>query len=496
MGETSDKENEQNEKERKKEMAEFRKIAKQLKAKDAQTKLGAIAKCGENAESLRRGECFVPLLQLCVAKKKNAAIVAAAVGCAAEKKKNRVPGGKLFTDLLSHENPDIVGGAMGAYALVACARAGRVEEVRRPAPGPRLRGPGLLLDVDASGGAAKASAPAPRRSSGRRVPRARALRLRRRRLRRPRGPCLAILDAVTATAGSGGGDAARRRGGADAVVTLAKRLAETSDAAAGPPRELLHCLNIVERLLVAIAARSRRRPTRRAPGGGGAAAAPGPAPAPAPGGDAAAEAPTPSVFLSCDKTTGALYGALKFFGDASAEAVPEGLGDCVALVCKCLDRSVDAFKEDAYRRLTASPEAAVPATLLKVLVAPGAGEMRFSVEKALHKMAAYRGGATLLLEDAEGGATLPPPAEGDDAPRTATPRLDAAAIAAALAVDDADGKYRAIRFAAKLSDRRENALILTPVVAPLLAVVEAWAADAQPAPWPTGISNEAGAALA
>ncbi|KAK7248595.1 spectrin binding protein [Aureococcus anophagefferens] len=439
MGETSDKENEQNEKERKKEMAEFRKIAKQLKAKDAQTKLGAIAKCGENAESLRRGECFVPLLQLCVAKKKNAAIVAAAVGCvrassgdggtgepgddgevsppshaharllleAAEKKKNRVPGGKLFTDLLSHENPDIVGGARRVRARRVRAGAGRVEEVRRPA--------------------------------------AAATRCRRRRRR-------------------------------DAVVTLAKRLAETSDAAAGPPRELLHCLNIVERLLVAIAAAEPPPPTtaplrrRRCRGRAGPRAGAG-------AGRRRGRRGADAVRLpELRQDDGRALRALKFFGDAAGRAVPEGLGDCVALVCKCLDRSVDAFKEDAYRRLTASPEAAVPATLLKVLAAPGrAGEMRFS--------------------DAEGGATLPPPAEGDDAPRTATPRDGALAIAAALAVDDADGKYRAIRFAAKLSDRRENALILTPVVAPLLAVVEAWAADAR-APWPTGISNEAGAALA
>ncbi|KAH8069426.1 hydroxyacylglutathione hydrolase [Aureococcus anophagefferens] len=473
MGETSDKENEQNEKERKKEMAEFRKIAKQLKAKDAQTKLGAIAKCGENAESLRRGECFVPLLQLCVAKKKNAAIVAAAVGCvrgflaataepgeagddgevsppshaharllleAAEKKKNRVPGGKLFTDLLSHENPDIVGGATGAYrALVACARA----------PDASKKFAAQLL-----------------------------------------GPACEAL----AFCSTGGGDALLAvDGGADAVVTLAKRLAETSDAAAGPPKELLHCLNIVERLLVAIAAEPPP-PTTAPPDGGGAAAA-GPAPAPAPGGGAAAEAPTPSVFLSCDKTTGALYGALKFFGDASAEAVPEGLGDCVALVCKCLDRSVDAFKEDAYRRLTASPEAAVPATLLKVLVAPARRDA------LLRREGAPQDGRLPRRRDPaprgrRGRRDAPAAGGGRRRAANGAPRLDAAAIAAALAVDDADGKYRAIRFAAKLSDRRENALILTPVVAPLLAVVEAWAADAQPAPWPTGISNEAGAALA
>ena len=132
MGDAEDKENnEQNEKAlEKKKLAEWRKMAKQLKAKDAQTKLAAIAKCGDNVESLSRGECLVPLLQLCVAKKKNAPIVTAAVGVvrgflrktadgdhaharvtfeAAEKKKNRLPGGKLFTDLLGHESLEIVG---------------------------------------------------------------------------------------------------------------------------------------------------------------------------------------------------------------------------------------------------------------------------------------------------------------------------------------------------------------------------------------------------
>ena len=81
MGDAEKENSEQNEKDEKKKMAEFRKLAKQLKAKDAQTKLGAIARCGDNGgESLSRGECFVPLLQLCVAKKKNAPIVTAAVG--------------------------------------------------------------------------------------------------------------------------------------------------------------------------------------------------------------------------------------------------------------------------------------------------------------------------------------------------------------------------------------------------------------------------------
>ena len=56
MGDAEDKENsEHNAKAlEKKKLAEWRKMAKQLKAKDAQTKLAAIAKCGDTVESLSR----------------------------------------------------------------------------------------------------------------------------------------------------------------------------------------------------------------------------------------------------------------------------------------------------------------------------------------------------------------------------------------------------------------------------------------------------------
>ena len=102
-----------------------------------------------------RGDCLVPLLQQCVFKKTkkgdNADVVQAALSCArafleavpesqpdeeegaatpeppralllfeaAEKKKNKLSGGKLFADLLAHENGEIV---VDAAACGHCSR--------------------------------------------------------------------------------------------------------------------------------------------------------------------------------------------------------------------------------------------------------------------------------------------------------------------------------------------------------------------------------------
>ena len=113
-----------------------RKLAKALKGKKPEPKLEAIERLREDAAFLAKGDCLVPLLQQCVFKKTkkgdNADVVQAALSCAreflekvpdeeapeppralllfeaAEKKKNKLSGGKLFADLLAHENGAIV----------------------------------------------------------------------------------------------------------------------------------------------------------------------------------------------------------------------------------------------------------------------------------------------------------------------------------------------------------------------------------------------------
>ena len=101
--------------------ADARKLAKALKGKKPDPKIEAIGRCLEDDAFLARGECFVPLLQQCVFKKTkkgdNSDVVQAALSCAraflekvseeenaenrclllfeaAEKKKNKLSGGK------------------------------------------------------------------------------------------------------------------------------------------------------------------------------------------------------------------------------------------------------------------------------------------------------------------------------------------------------------------------------------------------------------------
>ena len=125
--------------------AESRKLAKALKGKKPEPKIEAIGRLREDDAFLAKGDCLVPLLQQCVFKKTkkgdNADVVQAALSCArafleavpesqpdgeegaaatpepprslllfeaAEKKKNKLSGGKLFADLLAHENGGIV----------------------------------------------------------------------------------------------------------------------------------------------------------------------------------------------------------------------------------------------------------------------------------------------------------------------------------------------------------------------------------------------------
>ena len=113
-----------------------RKLAKALKGKKPEPKIEAIERLREDAAFLAKGDCLVPLLQQCVFKKTkkgdNSDVVQAALSCArafleavpdeeapeppralllfeaAEKKKNKLSGGKLFADLLAHENGGIV----------------------------------------------------------------------------------------------------------------------------------------------------------------------------------------------------------------------------------------------------------------------------------------------------------------------------------------------------------------------------------------------------
>ena len=134
--------------------AESRKLAKALKGKKPEPKLEAISRLREDDAFLARGDCLVPLLQQCVFKKTkkgdNSDIVASALSCArafleavpavpdeeegaatpeppranllfeaAEKKKNKLSGGKLFADLLAHENGAIVVDAAACLRTVS-----------------------------------------------------------------------------------------------------------------------------------------------------------------------------------------------------------------------------------------------------------------------------------------------------------------------------------------------------------------------------------------
>ena len=136
---------------RKQKEADWRKTAKQLKAKDVTTKLAAIEKCrgdDSNYEPLLEGDCLGPLMQLLVAKKKNTPIVEAAVAVVLSfasadasgdgapmahakrvieqgtKKKPKTTGGKLFSDLAPHDESAIATTAMQTLELlVKAARA-------------------------------------------------------------------------------------------------------------------------------------------------------------------------------------------------------------------------------------------------------------------------------------------------------------------------------------------------------------------------------------
>ena len=67
----------------KQKQADWRKTAKQLKAKDAPTKVAAIEKCkAENYEPILAGDCLGQLMQLLVAKKKNAPRETRCTACA------------------------------------------------------------------------------------------------------------------------------------------------------------------------------------------------------------------------------------------------------------------------------------------------------------------------------------------------------------------------------------------------------------------------------
>ena len=146
--------------------AESRKLAKALKGKKPEPKIEAIGRCREDAAFLAKGECLVPLLQQCVFKKTkkgdNSDVVQAALSCAraflekmpdeeegaaapeppratllfeaAEKKKNKLSGGKLFADLLAHENGQIVVDA------AACLRTVLKACLLYTSPSPRDRG--------------------------------------------------------------------------------------------------------------------------------------------------------------------------------------------------------------------------------------------------------------------------------------------------------------------------------------------------------------------
>ena len=138
----------------KQKQADWRKTAKQLKAKDQPTKIAAIEKCkAENYEPILAGDCLGQLMQLLVAKKKNAPIVTAAsqailtfvkdgpqadVDASAEpplvpymhalkvieqgtKKKPKVPGGALFTNLAAHDDLTIAKTAMQTLHLLTTA---------------------------------------------------------------------------------------------------------------------------------------------------------------------------------------------------------------------------------------------------------------------------------------------------------------------------------------------------------------------------------------
>lgn len=137
----------------KRKIGEWRKTAKQLKAKDTQNRLLAIAKCDQDHEFLSKGDCLVPLLQLCAPSKKNKNDIVEAATKALrsfleetasgnteshehalmvleliDKTSSKLPGSRLFTDIFMHDNIDIAANALDAYACLVRAVASRDRE--------------------------------------------------------------------------------------------------------------------------------------------------------------------------------------------------------------------------------------------------------------------------------------------------------------------------------------------------------------------------------
>ena len=417
--------------------AECRKLSKQLKAKDAATKLAAIARCGEDAAFLE-AECLVPLLQLCVAKKKNAEIVQAALSTirsfveetardgvsdddgtptsptcararllldAADKKKNKIPGGKLFTDLLTHELPVVAADAIVIYrALVQCAALDDAPKkfgalvkagdpvgalaglcaLKAPTDGawptedsesmdvtteailaPAVASLAFLLEDEAAskvlvkaGGAAALA----RCAAAKNAPEAVG------------GPSLKLLATAASRDDAGAPSALLKAdGAAAAIVALTAELAVPGEDEAPPPERLATCLDVLEKLLEETASATPEAPPPPD------AAAPAPAPLVAdekPAEDAAAAFGAATV---ADALGAALKRCL-----AAEDAPAHG---CLRAVARCLGRSVDAFGKRAWTPLTDGPALD---DLFKALerTAPGSASRR-CVDKALHAILAF-----------------------------------------------------------------------------------------------------------
>ncbi|CAH0373487.1 unnamed protein product [Pelagomonas calceolata] len=454
-----------------------RKLAKALKGKKPEPKIEAIDRCREDAAFLAKGECLVPLLQQCVFKKTkkgdNADVVQAALSCArafleaapesqpdeeegaatpeppratllfeaAEKKKNKLSGGKLFADLLAHENGGIVVDAAACLRTVLKASVAGEEHpyLELAASGDPV---GALVHMILQGTPSEIW---PEEDNGVEA----ALE------------ALALLiefvpDASDRLVASGGGAAlttvACNEIVPEELAESALRLLDAATSASGGASTLLEApgasvqilssstsgaasrLSIVERLLEAQALRSDDDEEIIET-------------------DEAA-APAPAYAFDGPGVATVLATAFE-----SAES------DAVAVAARCLGRAVVAFGEDARTPLL---QTSCGRLLTALTSAPAGSEPRRCCEKALHLL--VRSGPFSL----------------------ATSDIDAAQLAQALS-GDADAKTRTINLVAEVikTSADDVPAVTDACLASLVGTVQTWAdsKDEDPQLSPRGVEE-------
>lgn len=406
-----------------------KKTCKQLKAaKDVPKKLAAIENC---AHFLNHDDCLVPLLQLCVPSKKNKdVIVAAAIQAVrkfvcddgARQALNAGCNGQLCADLFPHEDKDIALAALEAYgALVAVLRADRQDYDKYAV---QLRVPVAPVvsvldryDDEPTLAAALFALEFLVEARGARdelLAHAANALVSCACSEGPLAlPALRILDVLS---GSGGCffDWLSDAGCVTALLDRISPLATDETV-----QELTHALATLDTMLVAIAASA------------------------AASRDEVGDTPAPSAAGADDAAASwaaALKAGLQFCRDGSPD-VTKGV---TVVAARCMTHFVDAFG-------VAAAAADVPPLLLELLTLQGSSERpRFAVEKALHHLAQHE--CTSLVDA----------------------KLLDATIAAAGLDQDADARWRAVRFIGRIVETCLNDEWAPRAVDPLLAAITTW----------------------